>query len=215
MDALISSVAVLGRKYNWKKKYAHRKYSQIYVFRHGHTSFNELHQFCGWRNSKLTSKGKQDAKIIAKKLNLKKIDIAFHSSLSRSCETLHIVMGRHKECKVVLGDDRLIERCYGDLEGKSHAWFVKKYGEKELHRIRRGYSVKPPGGESIKDVEKRVKSFLKDLLFVCCEYKVNVALSVHGNSMRPLRRYFEKLSVKEMMSLENPWDDVFVYKVRV
>jgi len=38
---------------------------------------------------------------------------------------------------------------------------------------------------------------------------------VHGNSMRPLRRYFEKLSVKEMMHLENPWDEVFVYTVKV
>jgi len=33
--------------------------------------------------------------------------------------------------------------------------------------------------------------------------------------MRPFRRYFEKLSVKEMMKLENPWDDYFVYSVKV
>ncbi len=215
MDALISSMKVLARKNGWKKKYSRRKYSNIFVFRHGHTSFNELHEFCGWRNSKLTSKGKKDAHKIAKKLAYKKIDVGFHSSLVRSRETLHIVINRHSECKVDIGDDRLIERCYGKLEGKTHAWFSKKYGEKELHRIRRSYSLRPPSGESIKDVEKRIHSFLKDLLFFCHEYKINVALSVHGNSMRPIRRYFENLSVKEMMHLENQWDEVFMYKVRV
>ena len=45
--------------------------------------------------------------------------------------------------------------------------------------------------------------------------KINVAISAHGNSMRPFRAYFEKLSRNQMMELENPWDDYFVYKVEV
>ena len=43
--------------------------------------------------------------------------------------------------------------------------------------------------------------------------KVNVAISAHGNSMRPFRAYFEKLSREKMMKLENPWDDYFEYTV--
>jgi len=45
--------------------------------------------------------------------------------------------------------------------------------------------------------------------------KINVAISAHGNSMRPFRRYFEKLTLQQMMELENPWDDYFEYVVRV
>ena len=45
--------------------------------------------------------------------------------------------------------------------------------------------------------------------------KINVAISAHGNSMRPFRRYFEKLSQEQMMHLENPWDDFFEYTVNV
>ncbi len=45
--------------------------------------------------------------------------------------------------------------------------------------------------------------------------KVNVAISAHGNSMRPFRRHFEKLSIKQMMKLENPWDDFFEYGIEV
>jgi len=33
--------------------------------------------------------------------------------------------------------------------------------------------------------------------------------------MRPFRRHFEKLSKEQMMELENPWDDYFVYSVNV
>ena len=69
----------------------------------------------------------------------------------------------------------------------------------------------PPGGESVAIVEKRVRSFIKDLLKMMKQKKVNVAISAHGNSMRPFRRYFEKLSIKQMMKLENPWDDYFEY----
>ena len=45
--------------------------------------------------------------------------------------------------------------------------------------------------------------------------KVNVAISAHGNSMRPFRRYFEKFTVKHMMEIENPYDDYFEYVIKV
>jgi len=65
----------------------------------------------------------------------------------------------------------------------------------------------------VKMVEKRVLSFIKELLAFMKREKINVAISAHGNSMRPFRRYFEKLSIKEMSKLENPWDDYFEYVV--
>ncbi len=244
MDYLSARMAVLNRKHKWSTKHANRKSVNIFVFRHGHTVFNEEHRFCGWKNSTLSVHGINDAKKLAKRLSKEDIDIAFHSSLSRSKNTLKIAIGGHGECQVSFCDDRIIERSYGDLEGKTHKWFVsqagkhdlieylhwhkahfldynhskdliKKFGEKDLEHVRRGYSVVPPNGESVQMVEKRVMAFIDDLLVLCREYKVNVALSVHGNSMRPIRKYFEDLSTKEMMHLENPWDQVFVYSVKV
>ncbi|MBW2963782.1 histidine phosphatase family protein, partial [Candidatus Woesearchaeota archaeon] len=90
-----------------------------------------------------------------------------------------------------------------------------KVGEAELKIIRRSYDIPPPGGESVKMVEKRVKSFIKDLLKKMKKEKVNVAISAHGNSMRPFRAYFEKLSREQMMTLENPWDDYFEYTITI
>lgn len=64
-------------------------------------------------------------------------------------------------------------------------------------------------------VEKRVNAFIKDLLKLMKKEKVNIAISAHGNSMRPFRRYFEKLTIDEMMKLENQWDEYFEYTVEV
>ena len=37
-------------------------------------------------------------------------------------------------------------------------------------------------------------------------YPCNVAISCHGNSMRPLRKWFQHLTTKQEMALENPQD---------
>ncbi len=216
----------------------------IYLFRHGETYYNKKKIFTGWKNSNLSLRGIKQSRIIAKKLKNKKIGAAFHTRLSRSKDTLKYVLKYHPECRKIITDDRMIERSYGKLEGKSHKsfvkeegsdsyktllhWhkidhlsgrekreFIKKLGEAELKIVRRSYSIPPPGGESVKKVEKRVKPFIRDLLKMMKKEKINVAISAHGNSMRVFRRYFEKLSIKEMMELENPWDNYFVYNVKI
>ena len=185
----------------------------IYLFRHGETEFNRSKRFTGTVNSRLTSKGIEQANLIAEKLKEKTFQIAFKTSLSRSSNSLKIVLKYHLECKKVIIDDRMIERSYGNLERKYHKTIIKKYGEKQFDLWHRSYDVPPPGGESIKMVEKRVLSFVKDLLTLMKREKVNVAISAHSNSMRPFRRYFENLTINEMVALENPYDKYFDYTI--
>lgn len=191
------------------------KYYKIYLFRHGQSYHNRDGIFSGWLDSPLTKTGREQAKIIALALKDKRIEAAFHSHLSRCKETLKEVLKFHPECRIIIEDDRLLERSYGVLQGMSHYEFVKKYGFKKYKLIHRGYEAKAKNGESIKDVEKRVLSFIKDLLIFIKKNKVNVAISASGNSMRPFRRYFEKASIKEMMSWEIPYDTYFEYSVKV
>jgi len=186
---------------------------KIFLFRHGQTRFNKDKRFTGWLDSNLTQKGKNDAKIIAKLLRNKQVDVAFETKLSRSKDTLKEVLKHHNP--VVLRDDRMMERCYGELQGLSHAAFIQKNGKALFEKYHRSYNSPPPKGESIRMVEKRVLSFIRDLLKFIKKYQVNVAISAHGNSMRPFRRYFENASVKQMMKWEMPYDDFFEYSVDV
>ncbi len=185
----------------------------IYLFRHGQTYFNRDKRFTGWKDSRLTPKGIIDAKKVAAKLKGKRIDVAFHTRLSRSKDTLKEVLKYHPECRTIIVNDKMIERSYGKLQGKYHQTIIKEKGKELFDKWHRSYDYPPPGGESVKMVEKRVLEFIKYLIPFMKREKVNVAISAHGNSMRPFRRHFEKLTIEEMGKLENPWDDYFEYTI--
>jgi bisphosphoglycerate-dependent phosphoglycerate mutase len=57
-----------------------------------------------------------------------------------------------------------------------------------------------------------VLDFLKEML-PTLKKEDCVFISAHGNSLRPIRRYFEGLSIEEMCSFEHPRAKVYVYEV--
>lgn len=219
-----------------------KKRYKIYLFRHGQTTFNRDGRFTGQMEARLTAKGQKHANKIAKELKDKKFGVAIRTRLSRSKATLKPVLKFHPECRIVLEDDRMIERSYGELEGTTHEQFVDRigkqsydlrvhgdaienlepelkdkveelFGKAEYKAIHRGYKVAAPGGESFKDVEKRVRSFIKDLKKFMRKNKVNVAISAHGNSIRLFRKIMERAPKKSVVKWFIPYDKVFEYSV--
>lgn len=217
---------------------------KIYLFRHGQTAYNRDGRFTGFDDPKLTKLGVKQAKGIAKKLKNHRFQIAFYTRLRRSKQTLKEILRYHPECKKIIEDDRMIERNYGDLNGTSHAEFIKKIGKKiyklethghiissleekgrkevekflgeeDYNLIHRGFNIAPPHGESFADVEKRVKPFINDLIKLMKKEKVNVAISAHGNSIRLFRKIMEKATIKETCSWVIPYDKFFTYKISV
>jgi 2,3-bisphosphoglycerate-dependent phosphoglycerate mutase len=216
---------------------------KIYLFRHGQTTYNAKGIFTGWKDPHLTKKGVAQANKVARKLRNKKIEVAFQSKLSRSKDSLKIVLKYHPECKKIIEDNRIIERRYGILEGTTHDAFIKRIGKKlvsdlkamgdalenldmrerkkvemflgkqEFDAIHRGYNVKVPGGESFADVEKRVGSFVKFLKKFVKKNKVNVAISAHGNSIRLFRKIWENVPKEEAIKWFIPYDKVYEYEV--
>jgi 2,3-bisphosphoglycerate-dependent phosphoglycerate mutase len=216
----------------------------IYLFRHGQTTYNRDGIFTGWKDSKLTKKGIQDAKKVAQKLKNKKIDVAFQTELTRSKQTLKEILKFHPECREIITANRMIERSYGDLEGMTHDKFIEMVGEQQINLLKagdalenlspkdkkklekflgeneykiihRGYKTPPPNGESFKMVEKRVKKFIRNLKKFIKKEKVNVAISAHGNSIRLFRKIWECASVEEMTEWFIPYDKVYHYKIKV
>jgi 2,3-bisphosphoglycerate-dependent phosphoglycerate mutase len=186
---------------------------RLFVFRHAETFDNCRGIFSGWRDSDLTSKGLAQAQKIAEQLKRYQIDYAFTSHLKRARKTLEIVLETHPPVPIFI-DDRLIERCYGLLQGKSKRK-VKMERPEWFAKVHRGYDFAPPEGESLKMVEKRTLSFLSQLEEWLGQYPGNVAISCHGNSLRPIRRAFEQLSFKQMLKIETPQDKAMTYALHV
>jgi 2,3-bisphosphoglycerate-dependent phosphoglycerate mutase len=186
---------------------------KLFVFRHAETTDNSRNIFSGWRDPKLTSKGFLQAQEIAEQLSQQKIDYAFTSHLKRARKTLEIVLTKHPAVPVFI-DDRLIERCYGRLQGKSKQKLLKENPE-WFARVHRGYDFPPPDGESLKMVENRTLPFVEQLEGWLGRNPGNVAISCHGNSLRPIRRVFEHLSIEEMLRIENPQDHAITYALHI
>ena len=177
----------------------------LYIFRHGQSADNENFLFSGWRDSPLSETGIKQARLLGEKLKVKKIDLGIHSRLSRSIDTLTIALADlplHKNIIKEL-DDRVIERSYGVLQGQSKIDLFLT--DRPLYeRYHRAYDFPAKDGESLKMVEERVFPFCEQLASHMKKEVINVAVSAHSNSMRVLRRYFEKLTIEEMSQLEDP-----------
>jgi 2,3-bisphosphoglycerate-dependent phosphoglycerate mutase len=186
---------------------------KLFVFRHAETFDNRRGIFSGWRDSELTSKGLAQAQKIAEQLKRYRIDYAFTSHLKRARKTLEIVLESHPSVPV-FADDRLIERCYGLLQGKSKRKIANENPD-WFAQIHRGYELAPPNGESLRMVEKRVLSFLKQLREWSGQNPGNVAISCHSNSIRPIRRVFEQLNLEQMLKLESPQACVIIYDLHL
>jgi 2,3-bisphosphoglycerate-dependent phosphoglycerate mutase len=185
----------------------------LFVFRHAETTDNRDHIFSGWRDPDLTAKGLSQAREVAQQLESEKIDWAFTSHLKRAKRTLEIVLEMHPNVPVFI-DDRLIERCYGTLQGKNKVKIAAERPE-WFAKIHRGYDFPPPEGESLRMVEDRTLPFVEQLRDWLRHNPGNVAVSCHGNSMRPIRRVFEHLSLKQMLQLENPQDHAMEYALHI
>jgi len=187
-----------------------RKMARIFLFRHGETTDNKDRIFSGTRDVDLTEKGVAEVEEIAEKLKDEKITKAYESEQLRSRNTLKIVLRYHPDIIPII-DNRIRERDYGDLTGKNKDETAKQYPN-EYSLWHRSYDTPPPNGESIKDVENRVVSFLDEVIPTLSTNDI-VLISAHANSIRPMRKYFEGLSNEEMSTFEHEPAKIYSYKV--
>ena len=185
--------------------------AKIFIFRHGETYDNRDHIFSGWRDTELTPEGIEEARKIGEELKNEKVTKAYHSDQIRSKHTLDLVLGGfHPGVEIVI-DPRIKERNYGDLTGLNKDEIEAK--EPENYKLwHRSYDTPPPNGESIKDVEVRVISFLDELKSNLKPDDV-VFISSSANAIRPMRKFFEGLTNEEMCSYEYTPGKIYSYEV--
>ncbi len=185
--------------------------AKIFVIRHGQTFDNKDEVFSGKRETDLTQEGIEEAKQIGEQLKNEKITKAYQSNQLRSKHTLELVLnGYHPETEII-EDSRIRKRDYGDLTGKKHAEIQEK--DPQNYKLwHRSYDIAPPGGESIKDVEARVMDFLNEVIPTLKPDDI-VLISAHGNSLRPMRKYFEGISNEQMCSFEHTPGKIYTYQV--
>ncbi|MEK9176190.1 MAG: histidine phosphatase family protein [Patescibacteria group bacterium] len=182
--------------------------ARIFLFRHAESTDNKERIFSGRRDPDLTPEGIEEAKEIRNKLKDENVTKAYSATNIRSKHTLEIVLEHHGSVETI-ADPRILERDYGDLTGKSKPQTEKLY-PKEYPAWHRGYDTPPPNGESLKEVEVRVMEFLKEVIANVYQNDV-ILICACANSLRPIRKYFEKMTDVQMASFEHEKGKVYEY----
>jgi len=174
----------------------------LIIFRHGQSVWNLENKFTGWVDVDLTEKGKQEARNAGEKLKPYHFDLAFSSALKRAQQTLALALEVAKQEVPTTYDKALNERMYGDLQGLDKTETAKKYGDEQVKIWRRSFDIPPPNGESLKDTADRVIPYYKSEIEPQLKAGKNIVIVAHGNSLRALIMYLEKMTPKEILEFE-------------
>lgn len=178
---------------------------KLVIVRHGQSQWNKENRFTGWIDIDLSPAGEQEAKKAGDKLKNYKFDEAFTSDLKRAQRTLEIILDEIGQKNIpVYKDKALNERMYGDLQGLNKDECREKFGAEQVHIWRRSYDVPPPNGESLKTTADRVLPYYHSTIEPELKKGKDVLISAHGNSLRALIMYLEKLSPEQILQTEIP-----------
>lgn len=128
--------------------------TKVIYFVHGTTFDNEEGKCSGWKQAQLTEVGKERAIRLGEIRKDTKFDVIFTSDLERAIDSANLAFPNIQHIE----DSRLRECNYGDLDGK----------EKKLIVYEEHINIPFPNGESLKDVENRIKKFIE---FIKKEYR--------------------------------------------
>ena len=105
----------------------------------------------GWLPGELSEKGIEQSIALRDLININDFDVVFCSDLKRAVDSAKYTYENKKQ---IIEDSRLRECNYGDLNGKDSS--LVKYEDHIIENF--------PNGESMIDVENRIRSFSEFLL---------------------------------------------------
>lgn len=179
--------------------------SNLVIVRHGQSQWNLENRFTGWVDIDLSPLGEEEAHEAGKKLKGYKFDKAFTSALIRAQKTLEIILSEMEVNNLPIEKDKALnERMYGDLQGLNKDETRKEFGDEQVRLWRRSYDVAPPNGESLKDTAARVLPYYEEKIKPELKSGKNILIVAHGNSLRALVMFLEKLSKEEIVNTEIP-----------
>ena len=214
---------------------------KLVLIRHGESQWNRENRFTGWTDVDLTDTGRQQAQQAGQLLKAHGyvFDQGFTSVLRRAIKTLDYALDA-MDCLwiPVQKSWRLNERFYGALQGLDKAETAARYGAGQVQLWRRDPLALPPPitpddprfpghdpryqhltdrelplTENLSTTMQRVLPFWTERIMRAIRHGQRVVVVAHGNSLRALVQYIDKLSDEEVTALEIPTGVPLVYEL--
>jgi 2,3-bisphosphoglycerate-dependent phosphoglycerate mutase len=215
--------------------------TKLVLLRHGESIWNKENLFTGWTDVDLSDQGRAEAKRAGELLKAESLtfDVAFTSVLKRAIRTLWVVLDELDLMWIPVEHSwRLNERHYGALQGLNKAQTAAKYGDEQVLIWRRSYDIPPPAleesdprypgadpryqgltaselplTECLKDTVARFLPYWHQTIVPTIQAGKKVIIAAHGNSLRALVKYLDKISDEEIVALNIPTGVPLVYEL--
>lgn len=214
---------------------------KLVLLRHGLSEWNLQNRFTGWHDVDLAEAGMAESRKAGQVLRDSgfQFDTAYTSMLKRAIRTLWVVLDQLDQMWIpVVRDWRLNERHYGALQGLNKAETAARHGEDQVLIWRRSYDTSPPPvseeddrfpgndqrytgieksrlpkTECLKDTVERVVECWNEILSKEIRSGKRLLIVAHGNSLRALIKYLEKITDKKIIELNIPTGIPLVYEL--
>ena len=212
---------------------------RLVLLRHGESVWNRENRFTGWTDVDLNDKGRVEAREAGRLMAAEQyeFDVAYTSVLKRAIRTLWIGLDELDMMWIPVHRSwRLNERHYGALQGLNKAETAAQHGEAQVKIWRRSYDIPPPPlvpddprhpshdrryagltpgqlpvTESLKDTVARFLPYWHDTIAPDIRAGGRVLIAAHGNSLRALVKYLDKMSDEHVVDLNIPTGIPLVY----
>jgi broad specificity phosphatase PhoE len=154
---------------------------KLLLIRHCITKMHGDDRFWGKTDIPLSDTGIKQARRLQSRLAKEKIDAFFSSTLSRARATAEIIAaGRRAN---IIACDELCECDFGDIEGHTFKEIEQLYPAVAAE-LASGTAITFPGGESLEQLNARVKTFIRRL--ETFKPDNTIAIVSHGGPLRLL-----------------------------
>jgi len=159
---------------------------RLILLRHGETDWNAQNRFQGQTDIPLNAVGRQQARLVARRLRHEPIGKIYTSNLSRAMETARIVAAAH--ALEAHPAQALRERSFGLWEGLTMSEIEQRYPESAAE-WRKGVSTFcAPGGERLDELQERSVAFIQEVM---ARHPQETVLVVgHGASLKTVLLHF-------------------------
>lgn len=183
-----------------------REYPEIYILRHGQTTWNAVGRLQGHQNTSLTDLGRAHALTQQELLKAAGVNSGhdhYCSPLGRTRETADIAFA---DCPdPVKYDDRLKEISVGKAEGMTLTEIEAEWPKVIENRLPFKWTFHCPGGESFQQLCDRVQSWLDELTGPS-------VVVTHGITSRVMRGLLLGLDIDGMENMPGGQGVVYVVK---
>jgi 2,3-bisphosphoglycerate-dependent phosphoglycerate mutase len=212
---------------------------RLVLLRHGESVWNKENRFTGWVDVDLSERGREEADEAGRLMHAEKFefDVTYTSLLKRAIRTAWITLDVMDMTWIPQRRSwRLNERHYGALQGLNKAETAAKHGEAQVKIWRRSYDIPPPPltpedpghpshdrryadlttsemplTESLKDTVARFLPYWHEAIAPEIKAGKRVLIAAHGNSLRALVKYLDKISDEAIVELNIPTGVPLVY----